>query len=489
VGIIQKQAIKGTIYSYIGVAIGFITTILIYPKIFSTEEVGLLRIIAAYSTLFGQFATLGFNRTTTMLFPFFRDKGKGHNGFLFIAMAVSVAGLILSIILLLALKPLILGNEESQLFIRYFYYIIPLTLFTLFYLAFDNYYKVLYNSVQGTVLKEFVQRVIILVAAILFMFSWIDFYTYILLFLLAFFIPPFVLFLQIIRAGEFYIKPKLSFITKKFRKQLINVSFYGILTSFSGILVLNIDSIMINKIMDLSNTGIYAITFFFGTVILVPSRSLLKISSVVIADAWKSENLKTINEVYYKSCLNQLIIGLLLFLGIWCNVHNYFNEYLLPPEYEAGKYVIFFISLSSVIQMAGGTSNMILFTSPKYRTHTWLMLFLVILLIGSNLVFIPRFGITGAALASAISFLMFNLVKWYYLYKTFGFSPYDLKTIWVLLIAGITFGINTLIPVIDSFIFDILLRSVVIAIVFSGLIFGFGISEDINSRLKKLISK
>lgn len=488
-GIIQKQAIKGTIYSYIGVAVGFITTILVYPKIFSTEEVGLLRILVAYSALFGQFATLGFNRTTTMLFPYFRDNSSGHNGFLFIALAVSIVGLILSIILLLILKPLILDNEESQLFINYFYYIIPLTLFTLFYLAFDNYYKVLYNSVQGTLLKEFVQRVIILLGAILFIFNWIDFHTYILLFLLAFFIPPFVLFLQIIRAGEFYIKPKLAFITKKFRKQLINVSFYGILTSFSGILVLNIDSIMISKIMDLSNTGIYAITFFFGTVILIPSRSLLKISSVVIADSWKSEDFKTINEVYYKSCLNQLIIGSLLFLGIWSNVHNYFNAYLLPPEYEAGRYVIFFISISSVIQMAGGTSNMILFTSPKYRTHTWLMLFLVVLLIGSNLIFIPRFGITGAALASALSFLVFNLVKWYYINKTFGFSPYDIKTIWVLLIAGITYGINTLIPVLDNFIFDILLRSSVISIIFSVMILGFKISEDINIRINNLFSR
>ena len=47
---------------------------------------------------------------------------------------------------------------------------------------------------------------------------------------------------------------------------------------------------------------------------------------------------------YAKSTINQLIVGELLFLGIWANIHNIFK--ILPAEYEAGKYVIFFIGIN-----------------------------------------------------------------------------------------------------------------------------------------------
>jgi O-antigen/teichoic acid export membrane protein len=266
---------------------------------------------------------------------------------------------------------------------------------------------------------------------------------------------------------------------------MIMVSFYGILTGFSGLLVLNIDSIMINAMLDLSSTGIYAITFFFGTVILIPSRSLLKITSIVIADAWKKNDLASINSIYYKSALNQFVLSSLLFLGIWANIHNIFR--ILPPEYAAGKYVIFFISLSSVIQMAGGTSNMILFTSPRYKAHTWLMLILVIMLIGTNLLFIPVYGITGAALASSLSFLLFNLLKYLYLNRSFGFSPYNFKFALVILVTIATFEIQAFLPAMKSLWLDIILRSAIITILFLGFLWFFNISDEVKKYLKDAV--
>jgi O-antigen/teichoic acid export membrane protein len=486
-GIIQKQTIKGSIYSYFGVVLGFITTALLYPKVFSTSEVGLLRLLVAYSALFAQFSTLGFSRVTTMLFPWFRDKANQHNGFFYISLIVSLAGLILSIVLLLILRNTILetGQEDSELFSQYFYYIIPLIVFTLSYTVFDTYYKVLYNSVQGTVLKDFVQRIIILAGVILYFFELISFFNFILILLFAFFIPAVVLMIILMIQKEFFLKSNFGFITPHFKKKMFNVSLYGIVASFTGILVLNIDSIMINAFLDLSSTGIYAVTFFFGTVILIPSRSLLKISGVIIADSWKKNDLTTINTIYYKSCINQLILASILFIGIWGNVHNLFNEYLLPPEYEAGKYVIFFISLASLIQMAGGTSNMILFTSHKYKVHTYFMFVLVILLVGTNYLFIPAYGIVGAAIASAFSFLIFNLIKYLYLRKSMRFNPYDYKSLIVILIAVGVYFLTGLIKPFENIFIDLAIRSSIMALCYFLLIYFTRVSDEVNGAVSK----
>ena len=490
-GVIKTQAIKGTIYSYLGVLVGFVTTLLIYPKVFSEEQIGLIRILVAYSALFAQFATLGFPRVTTMMFTYFRNYEKKHHGFFHIAVLVSLAGLILSLIILMTLQPYILGKgeEKSMLFSEYFYYIIPLLIASLFFIIFDNYYKVLFNAVQGTFLKEFFQRILIMINTLLYLFKLIDFNTFILLFVIAFLLPTLIMMVLLMIDRQFSLKSDYAFLDKGLRKKMINVSFFGILTSFSGILVLNIDSIMINEILDLGSTGIYSITFFFGTVVLLPSRPLLKISSVVIADAWKEENYKTINDVYYKSCLNQVIIGSLLFIGIWGNIHNVFNDYLLPPEYEPGRYVIFFISLASLIQLAGGTSNMILFTSKKYRIHTYLMLILVILLIASNLLLIPIMGIVGAAVASAGSFLVFNIIKYLYLRIKFGFKPYDYRILLVVMFAAIVYGINIILPKLDFFFYDILYRSVIMAVIYVFLIIISKVSGDINESYHSILQK
>ncbi len=489
-GIIQKQAIRGSVYSYLGVGLGFVINLLIYQKYFEADQIGLLRLLVAYSALFAQFASLGFPRVTTVIFPYFRNYQKKHHGFFFLAFVVGTIGLIISILLLFILKPAIIGKEtgKSMLLAEYFYYIVPLIIVSLYYIVFDNYYKVLYNSVQGTFLKEFLQRVLILGAALLFVFGLIDFGEFVLLFFISFLIPTLLILVLLICDRQIFLKHQMDYISKDLRNKMVKIGFYGILTSFSGILVLNIDSIMINAMMDLSSTGIYAITFYFGTVILVSSRPLLKISSVVIADAWKDNEREKINTIYFKSCLNQTILASLLFIGIWANIHNVFNEYLLKPTYEQGKYVIFFISLASVIQMAGGTSNMILFTSPKYKTHTYFMILLVLLLVGSNLVLIPFLGIVGAALASAVSFLVFNLLKYFYLKNQFNFRPYDHKILLVLLYAGLTYFLSLLIPRLDFFAWDILLRSAFISIFYLCLIILSNISDELNEKYGSLIN-
>ena len=89
----------------------------------------------------------------------------------------------------------------------------------------------------------------------------------------------------------------------------------------------------------MNNTGVYTIAFYFGTLVVIPSRPLLKISGTLIADAWKDNDLKKINNIYYKSCINQFIIGGFLFLGIWANIDNILT--ILGPDYQQSKWVIF----------------------------------------------------------------------------------------------------------------------------------------------------
>ena len=353
---------------------------------------------------------------------------------------------------------------------------------TAFFYMLDNYYKVLYNAIIGTALKDFVQRIFILITLLLFFYNYINFATFVLLYVCCYAIPLILISIFLVYEKEVYLKPQLSFISRDLKRSMFSVSFFGIIVGFSNMAILNIDSIMINQLLDLSSTGVYGITFFFGTLIIIPSRALKKISSVVLADAWKGNNLKIIDDIYKKSCLNQFIFGLLIFIGIWANIDNVFE--ILPKQYEPGKYVIFFIGIANLFDMLAGVSGTIIVTSKDYRYLTWFMLFLLVLLIITNIIFIPIWGMTGAAIASMFSALIYALCRYLFLFVKYKMQPYNLKFIIIILIGLLVYFIGTVIPHFNNFIIDIIVRSVSMLILYSLPVYFLKLSPDINSRVK-----
>ncbi len=482
-GIIKKQSIKGAIYAYIGVIIGFINTGLIFPKILLTEQIGLLNILISYSLVFSQLASLGFNNATTRLFTYFRDFENKHNGFLFLSLSVTFLGFLLSFILFIIIKPVLITNtaETTSLFNDNIFYIIPLTFFTLFFNNLDNYYKVLFNAVIGTFLKEFFIRILILIIIILYYLNILNFNQFLIFYVSSYCFPAIILVISLIKEKQFNLYPNLKFINKELRKALINVSLFAIISGFAGIAIANIDKIMINQLNGLSDTGIYSIAFYFGTLIIIPSRSLLKISSTFIADSWKTNDLKTIRTIYNKSAINQMAIGLLIFIGLVANLNNVFK--ILPEPYSKGEFVILFIGLAFLTDMSTGVAQQIVSTSKYYRYQSYFMFALISLIIITNLYFIPRYGITGAAFASLLSKVVINIIRILFIYKKFKLYPYNIKFVFTILIGIISYMISSLIPELRNIYLDIILRIGTISIIFILLAYILNISEEINSKV------
>jgi len=486
-GVIQKQSISGTIYSYIGVILGFITTGILYPLIFSTEEIGLFRILVSYSLLFSQFAGLGINTITIKLFPYFRDYDSKHHGFLGLALLISAVGLIISVFAFLLLKSSILNGDKegSELFARYFYFVIPLIVFTLLFNVFDSYYRMLYNAVIGIIYKEVVQRVFILLMIILYFLQIIDFNQAVILYTVALISPSLFLFISLSYNKLLFINPDFSFIDKKMSKEIINVGLFGILASFSGILSMTIDSIMVERFLGLSALGVYTITFFFGGLILVPLRTMSKISAVVIADAWKANDIEIIDIIYKKSSISLSIIGLLLLIGIWGNIDNIFH--IIPIKYIGGKYVILIIGIANLSDILLSVSGQIIINSKHYRYLSYFLIIFAILLIVSNYILIPIYGIVGAALATLISKFIYNIIRYIFLYKKYKLQPFTYKIILLYLIGIMAYGISLLLPQQHNFIIDIIIRSTIITIVFVIPVYYFNISEDINNKVDTIV--
>jgi O-antigen/teichoic acid export membrane protein len=263
------------------------------------------------------------------------------------------------------------------------------------------------------------------------------------------------------------------------------VAIFGIATSFSGILILNIDVVMINDMLGLADTGIYSTTFYFGTLILIPSRSVIKIAVIVIADGWKSNDTKKIMEIYDKSNRTLSAIGLLLFLGLMLNLDQVFD--ILGSDFEAGRMVIVFIGLANLIEMFTSVSQYIISNSAQYKVVTWFLVFFAVLLILTNLIFIPLYGLVGAAFASLIARFIYNFISWAFVYYKFGMQPFSWNYLVMIAIGLIAFFLARLTPNFDWYVWEIMVQSTVFTLLFTLMLYISGFSDDINQTIDGLL--
>src|SRR5687768_9530680 len=195
-GVIKRQTIKSVVYTYAGTLIGFITVGLLFPTYLTTSEIGVLNLVNRWSMTIMQIGTLGFGAAMIKFFPYFKDKEKKHNGFLFVTLLIGLIGFIVTSGILVMFNDQIIENEKekSPLFSQYFSYIYLVTFFYVFFYLLDVFSRVIYQSSAATLFREFIQRIIILSITCGIIFKIFGFEVYAILYFLTLCIPTVFLF-------------------------------------------------------------------------------------------------------------------------------------------------------------------------------------------------------------------------------------------------------------------------------------------------------
>lgn len=488
-GIIQKGSSLSTAYLIIGILLGFVTAGLLLPNYFTEEQNGVITVISSYYLIYSQIALIGLHTTVIRFYPHFKNDGNRHNGFLTMMSLVIACSLLLFAIFFFTsqyLSPTLFGN--SPLFLEHYWLVFPLTVFTVYFYLFDAYYSVRLKGSRGFFLKDVLQRVLIILAMFSFIAWQYDFSKFILIYSVAVCIPTLLFMISLLKEKQFTFQPKINHLYSDNWKYMTKVSGYSLLLGISWVGINNLDAIMIERMLDIKMAGIYGRNMFFGVLVAIPYRAIHKISSGVISNSYKEGNLENVKMVYYKSSLNQMIMGAFIFCGIWLNIDNVYH--VIPPSYAVGKYVILFIGLGNFFTMVGGVNTAVISFSPHYRWNTIFVAILLILVVVFNLIFIPVWNITGAAFAAAISLLLYNIMMYILLFAKYKFQPIRLKHLLILLIAGGSYFICYLIPKIEtSFILDILARSTAFSILFGSAMILGKVSPDINNMISVYLKK
>ena len=101
-GFVRKQSIQNSIYFYIGLLFGAVSTIILYPNAFNShpEHLGLLQIIVAYSVVISTFSFLGTPKTLIRFFP----KVENKNQLITLSFLIPIIGFLLVLLLYFVFK-------------------------------------------------------------------------------------------------------------------------------------------------------------------------------------------------------------------------------------------------------------------------------------------------------------------------------------------------------------------------------------------------
>jgi len=488
-GIVRKQGLNITFISFVGVIIGALNTMFVFPNVLGADGHGLVMLILSIGTILAHFTHLGIPNTIIRFFPYL----KGQKKFIYrLALQVPLMSIfLLGLVLYLFGDYLFDGYiKKNVLFSEFQSIIFPLVASLVFFEVLLSISRSELKSVFPAVLRELILRLSTLVFLCMYSLDYLNFSEFIYCWLGLYSIN--VLFLSV------YL----------FRLKLLNISFgfplfpdsdiarkmskYGVvtlLTSSAAILVNRIDVLMLGYFLEFENIAYYTVAFFMASLINIPARSILQIVKPLLAIAWAENNRQEIVNLYRKTALNQLIIGALLFIGIWMNI----NDLLLfvPEKYQGIQMVFFYIGLSKLIDVSVGVNGTIISTSNYYKFDLYINVFLILIIIITNSIFIPLYGIVGAAMATALAILIHNIIKTLVLYSLFKIQPFQLSTFKVILLTVLVFIVLNLIPfsLIDSDIVRILVRSISIGLVYSFVVIWFKLSDDINQLFHKYVRR
>lgn len=503
-GIIARQSIKGTIATYLGTAIGFVTTFFILTSYLTAEEVGLTRVLVDAATLFSSLALLGTGSSTLRFYPHFKDESRNQQGLYFWTLIIPFIGFLIFLIFFFALKGLIIKafDENSPLFVNYVYFTLPMAFFMLYMTVFETNATILERVTVPRMIREVFVRAGLLVGYLLYgLWHVIDLDGLVMVFCATYGIGALLSLCYLLFSQKVSFKPDFSKITPALRRDFLLYTLFLVTAALVGSVMPTLSSFFISAKMGLMFTGIYAIANYIATMVEIPSRSLNAIVQPRIAVALRAtpSDVSTATQLYQQVSLNQLLVGMTILILIWINIDLFFD--LLPngDQYVAGKWVVLILSTSKLVSSTFSIGASALSYTRWYYTSLIFTLILMVSSILLNNYLIPICGIEGGAWATLGSNVFYFILLLLFIKWRVGTYPFSKGQLKVLAVGVLMFGLNYLMafamnkivlePSLAFRIVEAVIRTCIVGVAGLLMVYFGNVSEDVNRLIRKGLRK
>lgn len=471
--------------------LGAFIQLFVVTQFLTPDVLGLTKVFYEASHLCSCFALLGVSAAGMRFFPYFRNKENNNNGFFFYYMMIPVVGSILISLLYILCKGPVdsFFSRESPEFSDYFYLVIPLMIILAFWSALENYSNINMRIAFPKGIREIAQRLLLLVCYLLFAGKYLSLNGLMNSLVLAYGLCMLMVLLYVCRIAPVSLKHDPSFLTPELKRNYFRYTGFLLLSVVSANIMAQLDMFMLSSVKGMYEAGVYTIALYIASVSDMPTRSISAISTPLAADALKNGDIQKANDLYRQVSIHQLMASSLILLLIWINMDNIFQIIPKGELYREGRYAILFLGLSRVLYGTVNFGNIMIQFSKYYYWTLTLSVFLTILTIFTNLLFIPMFGLSGAALATLLTSILSYSFQQYIVQRKIHGNPFTIKTLVMLLIIAVLLGLNWLIPSMTSVSawLDAIVRSGLIGVAAVALVYWCRISDTVCGFINKIL--
>ena len=502
-GVIAKQSIRGTIVTYLGIAVGIVTTFFVLTRFLTTEEIGLTRVLIDAAILFIGLAQLGTNSSIIRFYPYFQDDKEDH-GFFFWALVVPFVGFCLFAFVYWACR-VPLGawfGDKSPLFVEYYYFVLPLAFFMLYQTIFETTCNVLMNIVLPRAVRELFVRIGLLVIYLLYAFRWLSMDGLVIAICLNYAIAAFINLCYFFSLkgndSSFSLKhislhPDWQFLRDNkdlVRKYLLYTGFL-FLSAITSVLAPTLSSFFVTAKMGLDSTGIFAIATYMAVLVSIPNRSVAAIASPQMARAIKEQNQEECSFLTQQVTRNMLLICGFILLAIWINIDLIFHILPNGTTFAVAKNVVLILGVSQLVSATFAICLTALNYSRFYAFSLLLSLILTASALWLNNYLVPILGIDGAALSNLLSYGLYYMLVLLTVLPLCRIRVVDKRWWLILALLALLFALNwvwqTYLPAMNLWL-DSIVRSLVFLGLGAFIAYKAELSPEINNQIKCAIS-
>lgn len=479
----KSQAVWFTIINYLGVMIGTISTLFIYPH--DKDLLGILRFIDGFAQILYPIMVLG---ASTALLNFQPKLNEYLQRKLFSYSLVSILWMIVfcgvGVGLLYAFAPL--ENKE------YYGFAFAIAIC----LAYVDLFKRQATNLQKLAVPTFFEKIIPKIA-LPSVFILIVYFSKSLHLGLSVYLFSFTAMLLL--SGSYLSKFFKPIYTTNFqdlfqeisKKSYYQYSLYAFCASLGSFFAFRIDSVMIPEFLTNEANGDFNIGVNLANALMIPATGVFALYSPIISKAVKENNISLLKTKYAEVAKNLYFIGIILYGCVLLGMHDFFQLLPTADKLVPTLPIIYILGANVVLNMATGFNTEIIAYSHYYRFNLIAILSLVVINIGLNYWLLTQtdYGIIGVACASLISMLVFNLSKLIFIYRKFYILPFNPPYVKTIIVSLVLLVLTDALPVDWLGKFNFIVKCSLFALVFTSIVYFTNWVPEFNISLQSILKK
>ncbi|MCW3124307.1 MAG: hypothetical protein JWQ38_3799 [Flavipsychrobacter sp.] len=496
-GIVFRQSAKNSIIVAVGALLGALIIWLSTTYIPNKRELGFTQGLVLWSLTISQILILGLNNTLSVYIHKYATDERKRKLLITISLFFPLLLSVLFTIVYSLFRVQIVNHfqlEDRPLMQQYFYWFPVFAVIWIYMIMLEIYLGSQLKVAAASFMREILLRVLNIVLLFLFGFNYIGFSGLVGGLVLIYLAPVCVFFLLALKTEGFGFSFRLRSFTISEYKELLHFSWYHFLLSISLTLIGLMD-ILLLPFYDhngYASVAIYRVAQFLIALMQLPSKAFLPASFAVFAKAFTNNEMDKAKDLFVRSSINVLIPTVGIGVLLCCNLNNALA--IIPNGYAEVIPVFYILFIQAMVNLATGMNDQVLTIANYYKFNFYLSL----VLIGVQYVLIrflvPQYGVYGAAFSTTITVVIFNIMKFFFVWKKLDMQPFSMKTVLILLAGIPAFAAGYFFPYlfeparhiyVHTFI-DAAMRSTVIVVVYVIMLLWLKPSPDLSEYLSSI---